>query len=130
MLIFLTMLYYSLKILHIISATLLLTSMAYSIYLWRSAALAERIQIQTVTIIVPAAIFQLLTGFTLISLQHEDISQWWIRISVTGFLIMMMSWFGFLYCLHHQSLKQWQQVWLILCVSTLVSMIFFMANKI
>jgi uncharacterized membrane protein len=145
------MLYDCLKIFHIISATLLITSMAYSYNLWRymhsprvNAIISDRIQTQTWLIIIPVAIIQLATGFTMISLQNEDLSQSWIIGSVVGFIMLVAGWFAFLYFLllaqqapagRHQSagrekfFRRAQSVTLFICASALLCMIFFMANK-
>jgi len=120
--------------------------MTYSYYLWRtipasvsSAALAQRIQIQTWIIIIPFAIVQLVTGFTMISLKNEDLSQLWISGSVTGFVIAIASWFAFIYFLlsaqHDLAgrkifFRRIQASMLSICTLALLSMIFFMANKI
>ncbi len=142
------MLYDYLKILHILSATLVLTSMAYSYYLWRTentTTTALRIQTQTWLIIVPFALIQLLTGFTMISLKHYDLSEFWISGSVLSFIILVSSWLGFIYFLLmgqkiplDSALKKnrknlfvrAQSIMLSICSLALLSMIFFMANKI
>ncbi len=117
------MFYDSLKILHIISATLVLTSIIYSYSIWRSSNNMALIAKQTWLIIIPFAIIQLLTGFMMISLKQYDVSQLWITGSVIGFVIMICSWLGFI-CGYAQS------VMLSICGLSLLSMIFFMANKI
>lgn len=131
------MLYNFLKISHILSATLLLTSMVYSYQLWRQSARAEmatrnslRIQRQTWSVILPFAILQLATGFTMISLKHENLSQLWISGSVIGFMTVIMSWFAFIYFLVSSSHRKWQFIFLGICTIALLCMIFFMANKI
>jgi uncharacterized membrane protein len=135
------MLYNCLKILHIISATLLLTGLVYSYRLWRTAhdssLVLDSIQKQTWALILPAAIFQLATGFTLISLKHYELSAVWIRGSVIGFIVVMGSWFAFLYFLFASQeagkeifFKRLQSFSLIICSIAILSMIFFMANKI
>lgn len=134
------MLYNCLKILHILSATLLLTSIVYSFQLWWSAKrpaiqVAEGIQTQTWSVIIPFAIFQLMTGFTMISLKHYGLSEFWIKGSVIGFVIMMATWFIFIYTLLSEKsaqpfFRQLQFVMLALCSLTLLSMIFLMANRI
>lgn len=125
------MLYDTLKILHILSATLLLTSMVYSYQLWRQAETVniQRIQIQTWLIILPFAIIQLITGFTIINIQHEDLTQLWIRGSVTGFILVIGSWFAFIYFLLSGQHRRKQAIMLSLCASALCVMIFFMTNK-
>lgn len=148
------MLYSCLQILHIFSATLLVTSMAYSFRLWRymhsprvDAIITNRIQIQTWMVVIPLAIFQLATGFTMISLQHEDLSQFWITGSSLGFIILIGSWFSFIYFLlqaqqlpnqrqessvsnsRHQFFRRAQSAMLTICGASLLGMIFLMANK-
>lgn len=130
------MLYNCIKILHIVSATLLLTSIAYSIRLWRRASInnnhtetSENIQMQTWGLILPAAIFQLATGFTMISLQHYEFSQLWIKGSVIGFITVIASWFAFIYFLLSGS-KKLQTAMLWVCTTSILCMIFFMANKV
>ena len=132
------MLYYTLKILHIISATFVLMSMVYSYTLWcaKNPLMAQRIQLQTWLVIVPFAIMQLLSGFTMMSVQHEDFSQFWIKGTIIGFMIVIGSWFSFIYFLLSSAqatqvrYRQLQAGSLMLCTAALLSMIFFMANKI
>lgn len=135
------MLYDLLKILHIFSAALLLTSLVYSFWLWRkaqdSSLVIGVIQKQTWAVILPAAIFQLATGFTIISLKHYELSALWIRGSVLGFIIVMGSWIGFIYFLFaRQEVENkkfydlLQKLLLFTCGIALLSMIFLMANKI
>jgi uncharacterized membrane protein len=147
------MLYYSLKILHVISAALLLASIGYCYHLWARAKEAKtltnasnQIQVQTWLIILPVTIFQLATGFTMISLKHDDFSQSWIIGSIIGFIIVIGSWFSFIYGLtlsqqltvqsqNTDSIKfrlyrRLQSVMLFLCAAALFIMIFLMANKI
>ena len=143
------MLYNSLKILHIISAACVLTSIAYSYYLWRSIRPANRItllnrmQTQTLLIIVPFAIFQLATGFTMISLKHYAANQLWIGGSIISFMVVIGSWLGFMYFLFlsqqvtvslqtDDPIKKYhhlQSFFLLMCAIGLLCMIFFMANK-
>lgn len=146
--------YNTLKILHIICATALLTSVGYSYHLWRrmqqkDAKAVGRIQTQTGFIIIPLAIIQLATGFTMISLQHYDFSEIWISGSVIGFILAMGSWFSFIYFLlvsqqvsassfddsasssgKHKAYRSIQSKMLLVCIATLTTMVFFMANKV
>jgi uncharacterized membrane protein len=150
------MLYNYLKILHIFCASLLVTSMAYSFWLWRerrsarvSAVVAQRIQTQTWLIIIPVALLQLLSGFTMISLQEEDLTQFWIVGSVIGYVVLIGSWVSFLYFLllaqqipvetvpaagadpdRSKAYRRAQSAMLVICAAALLSMIFFMSNKI
>jgi uncharacterized membrane protein len=148
-----TMLYDSLKIFHIISAALLISSLTYCYHLWAQArkstefAMATyRIQTQTWLIILPIIILQLATGFTMISLKNEDFSQTWIIGSVVGFIIVIGSWFSFIYALSFsqpaptnsanensvtsKSFRRLQSIMLVICATALFTMIFLMANKI
>ncbi len=144
------MLFHSYKIAHIFSATLVLTSMAYCFYLWVQMLSAEnkenisqQIQKQTWLIIMPFAMIQLLTGFAMISVQKEDFSQFWIQGSVIGFVLAMVSWFGFIYfllseqqyCLddcttNERFFRRAQTLMLSVCVLALLGMIFLMTNRI
>lgn len=149
------MLYDSLKILHILSATLLLSGVIYSYYLWKRIQnpnevihASQQIQTQTWLILIPSALFQLMTGFTMISLKHYDYSELWISSSIVGFIIVMGSWFSFVYFLllsqqlisqtqnttsaemRFKFFRRIQSTLLIVCLATLFSMIFFMANKV
>lgn len=154
------MLYYCLKILHIISATLMLTSIIYSYRLWKNIqslnnaeTISQQIQTQTALFIIPFALIQLATGFTMISVQHYDYSEWWVTGSVIGFIVVIGSWFSFVYFLltaqslseiknsnspsydnhrHGKKYKIYRQVqsfMLVLCAAAILSMIFFMTNK-
>lgn len=128
-----------LKILHILSATLFLTGMVYSCRLWLSAAnnmfshlIFKRIQIQTWVLVVPFGIFQLASGFMLISLKQYNLSELWIVGSIFGFMIVICCWFGFLYLLLSQPspvYKKLQFAFLTIGGLTLLSMLFLMANK-
>lgn len=126
------MLYDSIKILHILSATCVVTSMGYSFYVWcyeNAIESLQRIQAQTGFIIVPFALVQLMTGFTMMSLKHESFSALWIQGSVIGFILAIGSWLGFVYFL--LSANKRLQTWMLgVCALALLSMIFFMANKL
>lgn len=133
------MLYNALKIFHIISATIFIISIVACILIWfRSkdpAHTAERIQKLTILVFFPFAMLQLATGFTMISLQHYEWSEIWILGSVIGFIVVLVSWISFLYLLltPHKSpltLRRTQALLLILCIIAVLSMIFFMVNKI
>lgn len=143
------MLYIYLKIFHILSAACVLTSIVYSFHLWRSihshnlATISERIQKQTSLIIIPFAVLQLATGFTMISLKRYSWHQFWLGGSVMSFIIVIITWFGFIYFLllsqqatafsneHLRSIRyrRLQSFMLLLCALGLLSMVFFMANK-
>lgn len=124
------------KIFHILSAAALVTSVTYSIYIWKNhfSNNIERIQIQTNFIIIPLAILQLLTGFSMMNLNHENFSQLWIKASILSFIVAIGSWLGFNYFLANvksqNSQKYLNPLFLIICTVAFLSMIFFMSNKI
>jgi uncharacterized membrane protein len=148
------MLYNYLKILHIFSAALLISSIGYSYIIWRdrrsprvSAIISNRIQTQTWLVIMPSALLQMATGFTMIGLQEEDMSQLWIVGSIIGFIIFIASWFSFIYFLllaqqvpvnaassgsmsRYKFFRRAQTLMLSATAAALLCMIFFMANKI
>lgn len=146
--------YNCLKIFHILSAVLLLTSMAYCYRLWRnvqtqreSEIASQNIQTQTWRIIIPATLIQLATGFTMLSLKPMGLSQYWIMGSVVGFITAIGSWFSFVYFLllsqqlmtqqndtpllanKFKFFRRAQSAMLMLCGFALISMIFLMANR-
>lgn len=130
------MLYYTLKILHILSAALLLTSFVYSLRIWKQARLnkiesnlSDQMNSLTWLGIIPFALLQLLTGFTMISLKQYAYTDIWVIGSVEGFIIVIVSWFAFMYCLAHQY-KILQKVCISSCVVALFSMIFFMSTRL
>jgi len=129
------MLYNILKISHILSASFLIIGVSLSIKLWYSSSadmtIFKSIQNYTAFIIIPTAIFQLLTGFMMISLEHYNLSQIWIKDSTVAFIIAIGSWFGFLYLMLTTKLSRYLQYsLLILCLAAMLAMIFLMANKI
>jgi uncharacterized membrane protein len=148
------MIYNILKILHIFSAALLISSIGYSFIIWRdrhsprvNAIISNRIQTQTWLVIMPSALLQMATGFTMIGLQEEDISQLWIVGSIIGFILFIASWFSFIYFLllaqqvpvdpdnagstsRYKFFRRAQTLMLALSAAALLSMIFFMANKV
>lgn len=136
------MLYNILKILHILSATFLLSSGIYCGRLWLKShnsddyeKIIDKIQLQTWSIIIPVAIFQLATGFTMISLKQYALSELWITISISGFILLIIGWFSFLYTLLSPEIAleiRKKRLSLLIGISTItvLIMIFFMANKI
>ncbi|MDX1900779.1 MAG: DUF2269 family protein [Gammaproteobacteria bacterium] len=146
------MFYNYLKIFHILSATLVLTSIVYSYQLWRSMQKSSnsfsfftRIRKQTATIIIPGALIQLATGFTLMSLQHYPLTDAWVGASISGFILLILSWLGFMYFLsaaqqdraQHSNThrrrthfyRYAQSLMLMLCAFALAIMIFSMATR-
>lgn len=149
------MLYNTVKIIHILTASLFGLGIAYCCYLWKqtrssseSLKTSEQIQLYTWLVIIPSALFELMSGFTMISLNHYDYSQTWVTGSVIGFIVVIGSWFTFLYFLlmsqqivsdvhkpqqselKFKLFRRMQSYMLIFCVIALACMVFFMANKI
>ncbi len=56
-------------------------------------------QMQTVFFMIPFAIIQLATGFSLISLKHYTFSAFWVTGSIFAFIAMIISWLTFIYLL-------------------------------
>lgn len=151
------MLYYTLKIFHILSATTFLTSLAYCFTVWRHMTYVNketsiaRIQSQTDYILLPTLLFQLISGFTLISVQYHTLSAFWIKGSIIGFIVVVSTWFSFLYTLslsqntaritslvsskqlHREKsdaqLRKLQTALLAICGLALCTMIFCMTEK-
>jgi uncharacterized membrane protein len=126
----------ALKILHILSATLLLTTVFYCLHQWHSlrkimsSPSIDVIHIHTWLIIIPLSIFQLVTGFMMISLKQEDLFSTWIIGSILCFIILIVSWFSFVYFLISSQYKRLQGIMLTISALSLLSMIFFMTSKI
>lgn len=122
------MLYDTIKIVHILSASILLGGIINCAWAFafskENAALL--MQTKTLSIVMPFGLLQLFSGFTMISLKHYSLSEIWIKGSMVGFIILMVSWIGFLFV----EIKRWRQFFLSICVMTLLVMIFLMANKI
>lgn len=117
------MLYPYLKIFHILCAALLLASVVYGCQEWLTSGKIQRFQAQTGSMIFGFIFLQLLSGFTLISLKHADLSMAWIA-SVTGaFVMMVIGWLSFI-CFEKHRL-----VTFCLAGFALLWMIFLMANR-
>jgi len=84
---------------------------------------------QTFFIVIPLAIFQLLSGFTMISLKHYDFKEMWVQGSAMGFMVFIISWLIFVK-LYFSRFKPLSFIMLVLSNLTLLIMIFLMTNKI
>lgn len=138
--------YNLLKIIHILSAVCFLTSMVYCVYLWLSqrnprfiSIIFQRIQTHTWQIIVPFIVVQLLTGFTLFSLQPQKFPEGWGKTVAIHFIVVIASWLGFVYLLlmsykqklllnRHSSYRRWQGFLLVIGGLALFEMVFRMAS--
>ena len=117
------MLYNYLKFFHILSAAGILTSIIYSCQQWITTGQMLRVQTQTSSVIIPLAILQLLTGFTLISLKHYDLSVLWMSSLAAAFIVMMAAWISFV-CFERHRLSMLAITW-----GSLFLMIFLMASR-
>ena len=124
------MFYNYLKILHILSAGILLTSVIYSCKQWFYGHVLERIQTQTWFVIIPFALFQLGTGFTMISLKHDVLTPVYIKGSVIAFVAAIISWMLFSYFVLTSQPRKFQKIFLLTCLISLLCMIFFMASRL
>jgi hypothetical protein len=87
------------------------------------------------------------TGFTMLSLQEDDLSQLWIVGSIVGFVIFIASWFSFIYFLllaqqvpvesdgdssggRFKFFRRAQSFMLAISAGALLCMVFFMSNKV
>jgi len=129
------MIYHSLKICHILSATLLLSTVFYCLLQLRNhrktmASQSDVIHLHTWLSIIPFSLFQLVTGFMMVNLKQEDLFATWIVGSTLCFIILMISWFSFVYFLISSQYKQLQGMMITISLLSLLSMIFFMTSKI
>lgn len=134
--------YNALKIIHILSAIIFVTSMTYCLYLWRFktyqrtvAIIFQCIQAQTFRFIIPFILLQLFTGFTLFSLQPEKFTPGWPVGIFIHFVIVIAAWVVFIYflCRSQQSARfnfyrRIQGIMLLICLSALLTLIFQMAS--
>jgi hypothetical protein len=125
-----TMLYNYLKIFHILSAGILLSSMLYSCRVWWQSIDSQRIQTQTWLVIVPIALMQLFTGFTMLSLNQDALLPLYVKGIVIAFVITITSWMLFTYFVVNTQRIIWQKISLFVCFTSILSMIYFMASKL
>ena len=152
------MFYDWIKILHVISAALFFTGtlniFLYWVYVNKSGNISrighasQRILLLGWLMILPAGLFQLLSGFTMLSLKHFLLAERWVQASLGGFVIVILCWFSLLYLITgSQTLlsnisqegllssdflrtRNRQYCLFALILLTILVMIFFMANKI
>ena len=136
-------LYDFIKLFHFISAAILLLSICYSSRLWLSSNKSSnkssntisnritlgRITTQTGAVIIPCALFQLITGFTLVSLKHHALPIHWVILCISGFMVAMTTWFLFIYGLFSNKIRPvFLSIVLLLCAMSLLFMVFLMSN--
>ena len=130
------MFYDIVKILHIISAALILISVISTIKLWLTSASLQKIQMQMWLLFVPATIFQWVSGFIMVSLIQDELSDFWMLANMGAFMVFVISWFSFLYLVftsspnsHDRFTRILQIVFLIVTFVSLLLMVFLMSDK-
>lgn len=124
------MIYNDLKIIHILSASLLLMSFFLSSSsFFKTKNSSNYLQKQTILSMIPLAIFQLFSGFTMLSLQSISLTPFWVKGSLLGFMVLIVSWITFIF-FAHKSKKKSAITFLIISLVSLLSMIFLMSSKI
>ncbi|MCE3237426.1 MAG: hypothetical protein K0R24_407 [Gammaproteobacteria bacterium] len=119
------------KLFHFISAAILVMSFCYSSGLWLrlNKEALDRILAQTGAVIIPCALFQLMTGFTLVSLKYSELPLYWIEACIIGFIVAMAMWFLFIYGLFLNRIQPiWLSITLIVCAISLLFLVFLMSN--
>lgn len=133
---------YYLKIIHVISASLFFTgaSLVTIRWLgWRKSIVANQLSLDKIIwiFLIPTALIQLITGFSIISMKHYRLDHVWIAGSLIGFFIQIIGWMIWqnLYQ-HYQNQKNASHILKktlsALCVGlmfVLLIMIFFMTNN-
>ena len=139
--------YDGIKIIHIISASLIVIGMGVTVNRWQSIRFAElgsgehtaftrSLQRITWTLMVPCLLFQLFSGFTMLSLKPDYLKASWSKFAILAYFILLGAWFTWTYLnvspnrpqvgtksgLIHYTL-------ITLVIIALSSIIFFMANK-
>ena len=127
--------YYWIKLSHIVSACIFLTGFLW-IFLGKIAEkqtltskhFSINTTLPTITwaMVIPFGLYQLLSGFTIISLKHYELSDLWIKVSLLGFIAVIALWFLML----NTKNKKIQFYLMTLGLSVLLTMVFFMANRL
>ncbi|MHA7840401.1 MAG: DUF2269 family protein [Gammaproteobacteria bacterium] len=123
--------YFIIKTLHIVSASFFLVGSCLALWPLLQTKNARCLRPLTGYVILPLGFIQLLTGFTLISLQHYDFSHLWIKVSLLGFLCLCISWLGLLIADYQN--KPWpflQRNLSVFIFCNVLTMVFFMANRL
>jgi hypothetical protein len=124
-------LYDFIKLFHFISAAVLLVSFCYSSGLWLrlNKEALDRILTQTGAVIIPCALFQLITGFTLVSLKRAQLPLYWIEACIIGFIVALIMWFLFVYGFFFNKIQSvFLSITLIVCAISLLFLVFLMSN--
>lgn len=124
--------YTVLKILHILSAAVFFSVSCYVIYSkWQcnAAAFVKKCRHCAGWFILPSGLFQLLSGFTLLSLKHYGFNLLWVKGAFSGFLMALLGWFLLLLLLPEEKPSKGLNVFLVFIALGLAVMVFFMANK-
>jgi hypothetical protein len=124
-------LYDILKILHILSGVIVFASVfIYGALAWSdSKNIKAQAGIKLAWFVtLPALGFQLLTGFSIIGVQHYSMHMLWVWGTFLGFIVLVCSWLASIFFLSQKQYSKWKLT-LILSFSVLMIMLFFMANQ-
>ena len=127
--------YYFVKTLHIFCASILLLSLCKCCLLWYKRNF--NLLTKQGWMILFISIFQLFSGFTMISLKHTNVKQLWIQGSIVGFILFISCCILFFYLIIDMKtriqpspfLQKTISVTLSMMILTMLSMIFFMASQ-
>lgn len=123
------MAYNTLKFIHILTAAAFVSSLVFFAYQWTSGLhLKKNILTYSLYSIVPLLIFQLFSGFTLISLKPA--STIWVATTVLLFLTFFISGLLLFYCLLQSKYRPLQLLVSLFAFSSMLGMIFLMVNKV
>lgn len=103
--------YFLLKTLHVVSASIVMASLptmlsllSYIYHLHNKTLLLQAYQLVTKCnwlCVLPALIFQLFTGFTIISLQHYAVTATWVIGTIIGFMTITLLWLPLIFIQLH-----------------------------
>lgn len=117
--------YNAIKIFHILSASCLAAIIGYCVYAWYK----RKNVFNLVVWVIPLALIQSVSGFTMLSIKPYSFNELWVKVSVLSFLAFTMAWLAFMYVLFSPQKRFYQFIWLTFSLVALSNMIFFMATK-
>lgn len=125
------MTYFTIKIIHVTSAALLISVILQTIYLWRTEKINfTSVQKRALCFVGPMSLVQLISGFNLISIKNYPPQAFWVAGSITSFILFILTWFIFIFSLFFPRRLKTQFSSLILAVSFIILMVFFMSSRI
>lgn len=123
--------YSLIKTLHIVAGSLFFIGSCHALWPLLQKKKDSLLLPLTGYLILPFGFLQLLSGFTLISLQHYPFDQLWIKVSLWGFVWLCVSWVALLLAHYKNRQPNALQRYLSLSIlGNLLIMVFFMANRL